>query len=546
VLAAARAEQTPSRAREIEEIFAQPLDWGWIHRIAFRNAQVPLLNRLLQRHPDAPVPRDTRTALAGYSAAMSEHNQFVLQLVPQVHARFELAGIPAMAYVETACILITPGRVDLRDCICLDLMIRPADLPAARQLLREDGRWKEQCEDSESRITASAFSAWGEGPQESAICLQFATLPWVRAVRLDIQDLWARVAKARVQGQDILYPCAEDMVLHLCVQNSEYLWFSLQGVADVAAVMRACPSLRWEDVLSRAKKNGVERMVLIGLHLAERLLETPLPQAVQDRLARDSAIEPFASAITRNLFHPTAGSIRTPQMLRQHLRLRNRISDRARYLWRFVISPTEVDYETLRLPPRLHFLYPWLRPVRLAGAALRKVVSRPVKAVLQTPESVSGYSPSGSGVVNRMLELATVRPGDMVFDLGCGDGRIVIEAAKRYGVRGVGIDLDPARIRECLENARTAGVEHLVEFRQADVMQADCSPATIVMMYLPSKACLQISARLMQELRPGARIVSHNADPGGWDRVEACAGPRYPSLIYLRKVREGARASRQD
>jgi 2-polyprenyl-3-methyl-5-hydroxy-6-metoxy-1,4-benzoquinol methylase len=545
VLAAACADATPCSAQEMEEILAQPLDWGVVHRIAFRNAQVPFLDQLLQRHPAAPVPEDTRLALARFSAAMREHNEFVLRLLPEMHTRFSQAGIATMAYVETASSLVSPARADLRDCICLDLVIRPADLPGARQLLQQDGRWKEQQSPAfESRLTASAFSAWGEGPRDSAICLQFATLPRVRAIRLELQDLWARAVKVSVQGRDILCPCPEDLVLHLCAQNSEYLWFSLQGVADLAAVLRTCPDLRWDHLLPRAKQSGIERMVFLGLRLAERLFAARLPAAARTRMAQDSTVEPFAADIIHKLFQPAIESVRTPQMLSLHLRLRNRVADRARYLWRFATSPTEVDRQLLRLPARLHFLYPWLRPVRLAGAALRKT-AWPVKTVLRSPESISGYSPSGSEVVNRMLELAEVRPGDVVFDLGCGDGRIVIAAAKRYGVRGVGIDLDPQRIRECHQNAEAAGVERLVEFRQADVMQVDCSAASIVMMYLPPKACLQLSARLLRELRPGARIVSHNADPGGWDKVEACAGSRYPSLLYVRKVPERARAAAQ-
>lgn len=546
VLAAACADATAGSAQEGEEILAQPLDWGVVHRIAFRNAQVPFLDQLLQRHPAAPVPEDTRLALARFSAAMREHNQFVLRLLPEMHARFLQAGIATMAYVETASSLVSPARADLRDCICLDLVIRPADLPAARQLLQQDGRWKEQQSPAfESRLTASAFSAWGEGPRDSAICLQFATLPRVRAIRLELQNLWTRAVPVRLKGQDILCPCPEDLVLHLCVQNSEYLWFSLQGVADLAAVLRDCPDLRWDDLLSRARQAGIERMVILGLRLAERLFAARLPRTAHARMAQDSTVEPYAAAVIHNLFQPVIGSARTPQMLRLHLRLRNRVADRARYLWRFATSPTEVDRQLLPLPAPLHFLYPWLRPARLAVAALRKAAGWPVRTVVRNPQSISGYSPSGSEVVNRMLELAEVRPGDVVFDLGCGDGRIVIAAAQRYGVRGVGIDLDPQRIRECHRNAEAAGVEHLVEFRQADVMQVDCSDASIVTMYLPPKACLQLSARLLRELQPGARIVSHNADPGGWDKVEACAGSRYPSLLYVRKVPERARAAAQ-
>lgn len=125
-------------------------------------------------------------------------------------------------------------------------------------------------------------------------------------------------------------------------------------------------------------------------------------------------------------------------------------------------------------------------------------------------------------VVNRMLALARVGASDVVYDLGCGDGRIVIAAARIYGARGVGVDIDPARIDEARENARQAGVEHLVTFRLEDARQTDVSEATVVTLYLVSALNVQLRPRLTAQLRPGARIVSHNFPMGDWepDRVD--------------------------
>jgi len=120
-------------------------------------------------------------------------------------------------------------------------------------------------------------------------------------------------------------------------------------------------------------------------------------------------------------------------------------------------------------------------------------------------------------VVDRMLALAGVSANDVVYDLGCGDGRIVIAAARAYGARGVGVDIDPARIDEAQENARRAGVEHLVTFRVQDALDTDVSEATVVALYLVSALNVQLRPRLTAQLRPGARIVSHNFPMGDWD-----------------------------
>jgi len=119
------------------------------------------------------------------------------------------------------------------------------------------------------------------------------------------------------------------------------------------------------------------------------------------------------------------------------------------------------------------------------------------------------YVPSPTEVVDRMLALAEVTKTDIVFDLGSGDGRIPIAAAKKYGARGVGLDIDPLKIAESRANAKAAGVEHLVEFREQDVLTADISEATVVTLYLLSSANAQLRPIITKQLKPGTRIVSH-------------------------------------
>jgi SAM-dependent methyltransferase len=125
------------------------------------------------------------------------------------------------------------------------------------------------------------------------------------------------------------------------------------------------------------------------------------------------------------------------------------------------------------------------------------------------------YDPTPPPVVEAMLDLAGVGPDDVVYDLGCGDGRIVIAAARR-GARGVGIDIDPQRIRESRANARAAGVEDRIELREGDLFEADVRPATAVMLFLWPDVNLRLRPRLLAQLRPGARVVSHWHDMGDW------------------------------
>ncbi|MDY0975771.1 class I SAM-dependent methyltransferase [Massilia sp. CFBP9012] len=148
----------------------------------------------------------------------------------------------------------------------------------------------------------------------------------------------------------------------------------------------------------------------------------------------------------------------------------------------------------------------------LAGLALAPATILPARA--QRPLPKVPYVTTPQDIVERMLSMAKIASDDVVYDLGCGDGRIVISAARRYGARGVGIDLDPERIQEANANARSAGVQDRVRFRQADLFRTDFSPATVVMLYLLFEVNLQLMPQLWRQLRVGARVVSHDFHMG--------------------------------
>ena len=127
------------------------------------------------------------------------------------------------------------------------------------------------------------------------------------------------------------------------------------------------------------------------------------------------------------------------------------------------------------------------------------------------------YEPTTYGIAKEMLNMAGVTSKDLVYDLGCGDGRILIMAAKERGARGVGVDLDPERIRESNENAMVYGVSHLVRFYEQNLFDTDISQATVVMLYLYPEVNIKLRPKLLKELKPGTRIVSHSHTMGDWE-----------------------------
>lgn len=161
-------------------------------------------------------------------------------------------------------------------------------------------------------------------------------------------------------------------------------------------------------------------------------------------------------------------------------------------------------------------------------------------ALTAGPQSLAPYVPTPEDVVDRMLALAEVTKDDVVIDLGCGDGRIPVRAAAKFGARGVGVDIDPVRIAESRANAKAAGVEHLTEFRVEDALTTDVSKASVVTLYLFSSANQQLRPRLQQQLRPGARVVSHAFSMGpDWpaDKVDTFTSLRGDSVtLYLWRI----------
>jgi SAM-dependent methyltransferase len=161
----------------------------------------------------------------------------------------------------------------------------------------------------------------------------------------------------------------------------------------------------------------------------------------------------------------------------------------------------------------------------LAGAGLEALAQR-------TPDVI--FVPTDYQVVIGMLKLAEVTSKDIVYDLGCGDGRFVVTAARQFGARGVGIDIDPERIKEARELSKRTGADDKVRFIEGDLFAADISEATVVTLYLLTRLNLKLRPKLMKELKPGTRIVSHAFDMGDWtpEKTESIGS----SSIYLWRI----------
>jgi SAM-dependent methyltransferase len=181
----------------------------------------------------------------------------------------------------------------------------------------------------------------------------------------------------------------------------------------------------------------------------------------------------------------------------------------------------------------------WIEGLALVAALLCGSMS--LLAQGQDKEFDTPYVPTPQAVVNRMLELAEVKPGDTVIDLGSGDGRIMITAAQRYGARGFGVELDPRLVQRSNDEARDAGVADRVRFLQQDLFKTDFHKADVLTLYLLPDVNMALRAKILAELKPGTRVVSHDYGMGVWrpDAEETLPAPdkavgaRKESTVYL-------------
>lgn len=184
---------------------------------------------------------------------------------------------------------------------------------------------------------------------------------------------------------------------------------------------------------------------------------------------------------------------------------------------------------------KTHALLPALLAGVIAAVGSHGRLLAQAEATVETRQPDVIFVPTPHEVVSAMLKMVDVKPGEMIYDLGCGDGRIVITAAKDFGARGIGVDIDPQRIAESRENATKAGVTDRVQFRQTDLFTMDFSDADVVTLYLLPALNVRLRPRILDELKPGTRIASHAFNMGEWEPDDqAEVGDPSKSIFFWR------------
>lgn len=343
----------------------------------------------------------------------------------------------------------------------------------------------------------------------------FLTLQTERTLRgFPVESTIERAAggtiELEVSGRRLRAISVEDALVHLCVWGARDYWSQLRAIANVTEVIER-PDFDWNSAIRIAEELQCVRLVLLGVCVAHRVLRARVAGEILARVESDPHVRRLAEPIIEQ-FKPTEALLKhsgSGTASRAYFRLASRdtVWQGVRHMLRLAASPSEIDRELMAAPGRFSLGYATARPWRLWRE--HGMRDRP-------GPDLAGFQPTPEPIVERLLQLAEVGPGDVLYDLGCGDGRIVIRAAKECGIRAVGIDVNPQRILEARANAQRSGVADKVEFRNEDAKNTDLGVATVVVLYLSAEGNLRMMERLREQLRPGARIVSHGHGMAGW------------------------------
>jgi len=515
LLACARTRLDDTHREQIREILQGPLDWNRFISAASLHRLDSLANRHLAVEAAGAIPPGAAISLETLVRSRGHHSLWHAGRLIELVDLFASAGVAAIPYKGPTLGALAYGNFALRSFVDLDFIVPQRDLLRAARLLVARGfqAYPDPTSAQEARFLARFHPGqYAFVSDLKSLQVELHTENTLRylPVPLDWEGLGRRFIQVSFGGRHVKTFSVEDTLILLCVHGTKHFWERLSWICDIAELVQAPRGVDWELGQDLARRAGCRRMWLLGLSLANRLLDAPLPAAVRAWIESDSQVEGLRGQIQGRL----AGEDRTVRSAPQRLFFRLRSHESAavslRQCLRTATCPTEDDWHAFKLPDWATPLYLALRPWRLFrehGFGLRR---RPLP-------DLASFIPTPREAVEELLRFAALGAGDVLYDLGCGDGRIVVAAARQFGIRAVGIDIDPRRIAEARANARRSGVEHLVEFRQQDALGADLAPATVVTLYLSSSGTLAVSGKLREQLRPGARIISRDSAIPGWD-----------------------------
>jgi len=348
------------------------LDWDYFYQLARRHSLVPIVYRQLEALKN-DIPAEVFHRFRKDYQENAARNLIFLDELTALLDRFAKAGIDAIVFKGPALAMLAYGDLNLRRYVDLDLIVRRADMGRAIEVLTQSGYVASRDLTGEQQAVLLRTQHNLQFTRGRVIVeLHWQVSSELFASTVTAEELWKNLSTVDLNGRPIKTLATEDLLFALCVHGSRHLWQRLAWICDIDRMIRTNPDIDWPALSERAKGAMAERMFLLGPALASTLLGTDLPEPVAKVIAGDKRIGTLCEEIHARLFDgPEQSALPLLTVIRFNLLIRSGWRSRIRY-GRFLFAPTDLDLDAVRLRPRLHFMYYFLRPLRLLHSAMRQ------------------------------------------------------------------------------------------------------------------------------------------------------------------------------
>jgi hypothetical protein len=516
VLSSVRAK-SPKNQERIKVLFGGEVNWSELLACAIEHKVAPAVYDCLRALEGGGLAQDQQEILAQLARGTGKSNLAFLNEMLRLHVLFDAAELPAIPFKGPALALLAYPNFTHRTCEDLDFIVPQRYIPEATLLLQAHRYFPQfnliEAQAGENRPAPGQYAF---APPDKRCFVELHTERTLRyfSSPINLKEMTSRLIQLEIGGQRLQTFSVEDLLVMLSVHGAKHFWERLAWIVDIANLITV-QKVNWALLSEIAAKMESTRLLLLGLYLAHEMIGASLPQPVLDRVHSDRQVQWLAGQILDRYEGSSDPSVGVWSRALFRLRSGDGYGPGLRQLARLSMSPTESDRQTVQLPDFLSPLYSFVRAYRLVGEYGLGIHHR------EKPDLAIDQS-TPHEIVDQMLRLADISPGDVLYDLGSGDGRIVVAAAKKYGIRAVGVDINPKRIAEARAEARRQGMEKHVEFILGDAKKTDPKDATVITMYLGADGNLRLADRLRTHLRSGVRIVSRDFQIIGWtpERVE--------------------------
>jgi hypothetical protein len=340
------------------------VDWEYVFQLARRHSIVPLVYVQLEH---ALVPSEVLAKFKQHYIENSARNTLLTAELCRLIDLFRDQGIEAIPYKGPVLALFAYGDIASRRFVDLDVIVKKSDVLKAREMLLKEGYKPSKSltlDQQELLLRTQHNMQFSRDNHQLIIELHWEVAPQLFASTVNGERLWQELITIELNGTPVKTFSAEDLLFSLCVHGSRHLWERLGWICDVAELI-ARRSLDWTALLKRAATADAERMFLLGVHLADRLLDAPVPPEVKQRCDSDPRLASLADNVIDHLFNgPTHVPATSREIFRYNIGVRKTLNARARYLL-YMFRPTDSDLASHSLPPGLNFAYYLTRPFRL-------------------------------------------------------------------------------------------------------------------------------------------------------------------------------------